>query len=379
MASHEKERQELQKRHMPSIPQISLIEYGIPYKGPFTGIKYLTTAWVPKIVLVDNENNIDEYTRITYKLKSTRRFIIGDIEYKGSYGIVESLNCYETSISDNGIVKHNQEFLYRKRSRNRESLLCEACFQIASYQMLKEYECEDIISEVKDIICFSDESVGFTMVPFKNMSFLSDVINTMSEKDIVACIAHISVIIWMLSDELGINHRDLKGNNILIDTSVSQIEPKASPRMYKNTVIEYKGINIDIIAHPGVHFVDFGFACSGSGKDTEISATNYFPATDPCPKKGRDIFQLLTTIYLTIYHRNDNIVKYIESLLELPGKDYPLFLRTHGDNSIDWVYFLLGSSTFVAPKCEPKNVLEFLSEKYPSYIKIEKAMRSLEL
>ena len=364
-------------------PQISLIEYGIPYRGPFNGIKYLTTAWVSKLKYIDEDGTIDEYTRISAGKKSTRRFILGDIEYTGSYGIVERVTCYETSINENEQIMHEQEILYRKRSRNRESLLCEACFQIASRQLLKKYGCEDIISEVKDIVCFNDDSIGFTMVPFNNMSFLSAVIDKMSEEDIVACIGHIALIIWILADELGINHRDLKGNNILIGLktlynkapspifgSINSTENKVTSSRKKMS-IKYKDFLIEIGPHPSVHFVDFGFACCGTGKDTEISATNYFPSTDPCPKQGRDIFQLLTHIYLTIYNRNAKIVKYIEELLELPGRDYPAFLRMHGDKSIDWVYFLLGSSNFTAPNCEPYNILKVLSEKYPYIIKLK--------
>jgi hypothetical protein len=363
-------------------PEISLIEYGIPYRGPFNGIKYLTTAWVSKLKYIDAEGTIDEYTRITAGMKSTRRFLLGDIEYTGSYGIVEQVTCYESAVDSNGFASHEQEVLYRKRSRNRESLLCEACFQIAARQLLKKYGCEDIISEVRDIVCFADESIGFTMVPFYNMSFLSAVIDNMSEDDIVACIGHIALIIWILSEELGINHRDLKGNNILIGLKTlynKSPSPTLGPAngihrvtsARKHMSIKYGNKMIEIAPHPSVHFVDFGFACCGTGKDTEISATNYFPSTDPCPKQGRDIFQLLTHIYLTIYNRGAKIVKYIEELLELPGRDYPAFLRMHGDNSVDWVYFLLGSMNFTAPKCEPYNVIRVLSKKYPHIIKLE--------
>jgi serine/threonine protein kinase len=355
-------------------PYISLFKYGIPYYGPFNGIKYLTTAWVPRVEFVDEENNIEEYTRIAYGSKSTRRFIKKNHEFTGSYGIVDRVECYESAINNDGNVNYKGEVLFRKKSRNRESLLCEACFQIASRQILEKFHLEESISDIKDIVCYEDESIGFTMIPFKNMNFLSDILNAINEEQIVTCITKISFILYILSQELGINHRDLKGNNILI-SQLYNSSPLFGSINYVNTsaktLMKYNGISLNIMKYPNVHFVDFGFSCSGNGSSTEISATNYFPMTDPCPKEGRDLFLLLTHIYITIHTRKEPIVKYIEELLEVPGKNYPQFVRQHGEERLDWVYFLLGSSTFKAPKCEPLNILIYLSKYYPHIIDLK--------
>ena len=361
-------------------PYISLFKYGIPYYGPFNGIKYLTTAWVPRVEFIDEQKNIEEYTRIAYGLKSTRRFIKKNHEFTGSYGIVDRIECYESAINNVSDVCYTVETLFRKKSRNRESLLCEACFQIASRQILEQFHLEESISDIKDIMCYMDESIGFTMIPFKNMNFLSDILLEISEEEIVTCIGKIAFILLILSHELGINHRDLKGNNILISqlyNSSSSSPVFGSINNTNNTnkqvkqSMTYKNMSINIMKYPNVHFVDFGFSCSGDGTSTEISATNYFPMTDPCPKEGRDLFLLLTHIYITINIRKELIVKYIEELLEVPGKDYPQFLRAHGKERLDWVYFLLGSSTFKAPKCEPFNILVYLSKNYPNIIQFK--------
>ena len=130
----------MEEENINKSPYISLFKYGIPYYGPFNGIKYLTTAWVPKVEFIDEENNIEEYTRIAYGLKSTRRFIMKNHAFTGSYGIVDKIECYESAINKDSEVCYMVETLFRKKSKNRESLLCEACFQVASRQVLEQFD-----------------------------------------------------------------------------------------------------------------------------------------------------------------------------------------------------------------------------------------------
>jgi serine/threonine protein kinase len=382
----------MNEKYLTNNPYISLFKYGIPYYGPFNGIKYLTSAWVPKIENIhtvrntlnfpdninDSQNDIEEYTRITNGSKSTRRFIKENHEFTGSYGIVDRIECYESNINQDGNVSYTVESLFRKKSKNNESLLYEACFQIISRHILTQFNLEDTIADIKDIICYDDNSIGFTMVPFKHMKFLSDVLLIVSEEEIITCICKITFILYILSEELGFNHRDLKGNNILISQLVN-ISPifgsinyiNNSSNIKEKMQMKYNNLSMNVLKYPNVHFVDFGFSCSGNGSSSEISATNYFSITHPCPKKGRDIFLLLTYIYITINIRNESIVKYIEELLEVPGKDYPKFLREHGEERLDWVYFLIGSSNFKAPKCEPLHILHFFANKYPHIIQLQ--------
>jgi serine/threonine protein kinase len=337
---------------------INLLLYGIPYNGPFNGIKYLSSYWVPQLDSGDSYE-YEGADGVKYK----RRFVVIDKagSVLGTYGDIEMVLC------------NGEDVLIRKFSRNGDSLFCEACFQVAAWQILKKFGLEGAISRVTDIIRRPSprDQVGFVMEPFLNVDTIGNILAELGDRVtdvfIANCISQVALVLWVLETTLGLNHRDLKGDNILLGSLKAPA---------KKITVAHKGMTITVMPLVNVHIVDFGFACNGNGAEgTEVSATNYFPCTDPCPKMGRDIFQLCTFLYMSARVRPylGRLGPLFEKWLTLPGKDFPAYLRTKNESDTEWIYFLLSSSRFHAEACEPLAVLIDLAAVFPDIIKIDRS------
>lgn len=340
------------------MPDLDLRHVGIDYIGSFLEIRSIRIEQLPTALTIETDK--------IHELPGQRRFILDQSIYQGAHGVVESVFVEE--IADGGDNK-SQEILFRKVPIDGNSLECEALFQYAAYYVLKKYGLKHSVARVRDI--YRDPRVGnaavFTMVPFFDIELLSDALeNTdFSEQDIVSIIAQIALIIRILDEELDMNHRDLKTTNVLISTVTA--EPAAP--------ITFKDIKVIIGGSLTVKLVDFGFACAGNGTRTLVNAGNFFPMSDPCPKTGRDLFQLLTTMYLcTRFQKLVDNSPHLHTLfykwLTIPNNDYIAFLKTIGTQSIDWVYLMLGSDKFFAPSCCPRQILTDIGQLFPEVVSI---------
>lgn len=345
---------------------IDLHEVGIPYKGPFIGINYIYDSRMPIASPVEEKTLQQELTVQKGNRLCTRRFVLSESIYKGNHGLVEAIDVYESYI-ENGKKGYKHEMLFRKVPINGGSLGCEAFFQYAARGILSEYGLDYMISRVHDI--YRDPRIGnavvFTMEPFLNIELLSNVLKEriLQLEDIISLIAQVAVVLCILCQRLDMNHRDMKTTNILLCRCTDGYAMKDI------NINEKKRLTIK--SQYCIKIVDFGFACSGTGRQTLINATTFFPMSDPCPKTGRDLFQLLTTMYLCTRFR-DTLTEPLSNLfkkwLTVPGNDYLAFLRNIGEDSLDWVYLLLGSDKFNAPSCTPSAVLEDLMSIFPSVV-----------
>lgn len=335
---------------------LNLRHIGIDYVGSFQNIRSITVDHLPVAQTIESE--------LVHEVKvgeRQRRFRLEQSIYQGAHGVVEAV-VVESESED-----ATPEILFRKVPIDGNSLECEALFQYAAYHVLKKYGLKHSVARVRDI--YRDPRVGcaavFTMVPFLNIKLLSDTLENrdLTDSDVASIIAQVAIIIYILDQELDMNHRDLKTTNVLVGTESAAID------------INYKGLAVVIKGGPAVKLVDFGFACAGNGQRSFINAGNFFPMSDPCPKTGRDLFQLLTTMYLctrfqTTVDNSSLLSTLFRSWLTVPNNDYLSFLKTIGTQSIDWVYLMLGSDKFFAPSCRPITILRDLSAYFPSIVSI---------
>lgn len=104
--------------------------------------------------------------------------------------------------------------------------------------------------------------------------------NTKLFREILAQTAY---ILHRLQNKLCLNHRDLKVNNIMVRS-------RADP-----LTLTLDGIKV--VTSMEVTLIDFGFACVGCNRGpTLFQAGTWFPFTDVCYKKGRDLAQLIYCI-----------------------------------------------------------------------------------
>jgi serine/threonine protein kinase len=199
------------------------------------------------------------------------------------------------------------------------------------------------------------------MVPFQDIQLFSDLLaaGSLTEADVVSVLGQVAVLLLIWGERLDMNHRDLKTNNVILCAGEG-LEVAWGDRL------------LCVGGRWSVKLVDFGFACTGSGRRTLVGATEFFPITDPCPKTGRDLFQLLTVMYMCESFRgamSERMAGLFKKWLTIPGRDYLKFLENMGERGLDWVYFLLGSQSFAAPSCEPSAVLADLAAAYPDIVR----------
>lgn len=343
---------------------VNLRPYGISYAGPFLGVKYVSDGFLSQALFV-GDSGAQEFHITSGNLYKRRVIQPREIAFSGSHGLVEVVEVSE-DIGEGSEVSEPQ-VLFQKSSKDGESLSCEAFFQVAARGVLAEYGLEGAVAEICDI--FRDARTGrgvFTMVPFQDIKLFSDLLAVganastgLTEADIVSVLGQVAVLLWILGERLDMNHRDLKTNNVILCAGEG-LELAWGDRL------------LCVGGRWSVKLVDFGFACAGTGRRTLVNATGFFPITDPCPKTGRDLFQLLTVMYMCEEFRTGMSAKMrglFKKWLTIPGRDYIQFLENMGERGLDWVYFLLGGQSFAAPTCAPAAILADLTEAYPEIVR----------
>jgi serine/threonine protein kinase len=96
-------------------------------------------------------------------------------------------------------------------------------------------------------------------------------------------IGQTAYILYHLQKSLNLNHRDLKANNLIIRPTK------------KSFSISLDGSILSTMHE--ITMIDFGFACQGDCSGTMFQAGSWFPFSDTCFKKGRDLAQLIYYIH----------------------------------------------------------------------------------
>jgi len=260
----------------------------------------------------------------------------------GSYGLLNE--CIRTDASGNELI-----VLIKKSKISEISLRNEAFIQFLVHTIFTLKGLENRVPPVYDI--FEDNGVAFSMKPYKNAPLLSDKLlkSQTTESDFFHCLAQVAGLLCILQKELGLDHRDLKADNLLLLDTPSIL------------VIESYTIHSPFT----VVLVDFGFSCLG----TSISAGDIFPPLDPCPKDGRDLFHFLVSLYGMSGFRekiSKSTLQFIETLLKVGEREW------HSAASkwsyTEWLFLLTTEKGFRNEKCLPLSVLKAIHSREPSIV-----------
>ncbi len=334
---------------------ISLKKYGIEFEGPIENAIKISKTLIP-----ERRPIRDDVIEVMGTV-----FIGGKKISEGRYGQVE-----EWTHGTNGTI------IYEKISKHEEgNLLTEACLQIAARNCLRSIGHESSISEVKYILR-SCKRITFMMEPFTNVLYLQNALHFLHGEVkmrgktfdfwFLQILAHICLLLGYLEENLHLNHRDLKGDNILIS-----VRPSATVH-----TIPYAGFQWTINVEHEIKLVDFGLACNGTGmnRGSLISAGSVYEITDFCPKEGRDLYLLLCYFYAQRTFRemiSRELLVVIEDWLfsEVAGGRVKEFLLRHGLERLSWIAFLVNNKNFNCGKCCPVLILNWISSSHPTILK----------
>lgn len=306
---------------------ISLAELGIPWKGSPRQWSSIPHSILPYCTVQGK----------VYDCSGLELFTLKPIEPLGggTFGIVDAFSCIEADKTSIVAIK-------RPKHQNIH-LLHEALFQWKLYNDLKPYGLSFCVPKVYRIFRFkATGDVWFSMKRYE-----SQLLSTWCSKKIGAdghifalLLLQIALVLEVVQDILRIDHRDLKVNNILVVDTPTSIG------------IDWEGkeTTIDFPFH--IVLLDFGFACKGGVID--IRADDGLPPIDFCPKEGRDIFQILVSLWRIPSLRSMLDVSWGGWIRSRIGRYVSL---TESAHDLNWMYSVTDDTAFSAPDCAPSSII----------------------
>lgn len=257
----------------------------------------------------------------------------------GSYG-----NVYEG--------KREQTSILLKQPRMVEmNLLQEAVLQHLAYKTLEREGMARAIPKVYDVFWKGNE-IWFSMERIFGWSLPEWFQRTQTpDTDMLFVLAQLCLILATLETHLNLDHRDLKTSNLLLKQEPCILHAK----LQETTWTLHCPFTVVVL--------DFGFACLGSellrGKPWVNLGDGVLPPMDPCPKEGRDMFHLLTSLLgLPILQQrlSKRLHDKMDGWLTLGKKSYgPMARRWSTEN---WSYLVSSQPQFAIPNCCPLRILQ---------------------
>ena len=328
-------------------------------KYSFQEIGVEGTYFLKEIGRIASENicTLTKEKKLIASTGDLRAYITDEKEFdSGSYGVLSLANRISSG--------KKELILFKKPRLPMMNLTQEAIVQHVAYKILEGEGIPWAIPKVRDLfqrdteICFSmDAIVGINPEEF----FRSP---KTTEKDFFFLIAQISLLLWSLEFHLSLDHRDIKANNLLIKIEPCILQIKIHDKLWK------------LLSPFQVVILDFGFACIGSNGLRSHPLVNLgdgvLPPMDPCPKEGRDLFQLLTSFFsqkTLVEKLSPRVLTKLDEWLSVGKKSYGSMARRW--SSENWIYLVASQSDFSMPACCPSRILPQLLSELPGFLFVE--------
>lgn len=237
-----------------------------------------------------------------------------------------------------------------------KSLLYEACIQHLVAEQLAEIGFPLGAPRVLRLVSLRDRSIGFAMEPIEGACTLDRYLDAAPSSSlsnvIIDCLLQLCAMSWHFDHRIGINHRDLTPSNFMVVDHPPQIK-----------ILTIENEIIELSSSRSLSLIDFGFSCIGSIEThvSELSLSTVYPASDPCPKEGRDLYLFLGLLYIDYYSRLPPQLRALfESWLQEPGSNLCSFMRRDKDSSKKWLYFMVGNDSIKRFHSSPERIVRDL-------------------
>ena len=294
---------------------------------------------------------IDGSIRVDSKVRC--RLEYGKVEVRGGYGSIyrAKRTAAESFAAESSAAESSIDICIKVPHTSSFSLCSEALIQWVAEQRLEAAGIRGAIAHIYDIFQYAGE-VRVAMSFVEGVSLLDFILKSATpETAFLQALAQVSFLLAYLEETLHLDHRDLKGDNVWI---------RPSPIEYS---VNIGGKERHISAPFQVVLLDFGFSCLGAEGSAIVSLSDgILPRIDPCPKEGRDLFQLIASLWsvpLLRRRMSTSLQKDIEKLLSYKNKPYASLVKQ--TEEISWIYLLVSDSEFKHPPLHPLSLLSALS------------------
>ena len=310
----------------------SLDGLGIAWKGSPRLWGTIPIHLLPKCCIQGNVR--DSSGKLLFSLKAK-----GELG-KGTYGQIDAFYKKDPSGEESVVAI--------KRPRDSGNILTEALVQWYLGRKLSSYGIPPCIPTVYDIFLYKPtNTIWFTMDIFEPLLFSQWCVKKIPRHPELfpMIMVQISLLLEVFQKDALVDHRDLKVNNILIVDKQTTFP------------IRWEGLDTTITFPFRIVIIDFGFACINN----TIDVKDGLPKLDVCPKEGRDMFQLLVSLWNipTIRHSLDTTWgNWIRNALRSAKGDSAAYIRlTEGVHPITWMYSVTQGLSFTAPACSANIIL----------------------
>ena len=267
---------------------------------------------------------------------------------KGGHGII-------TKIKRTPPVEN--QLCVKSPHKSSYSLCPEAILQWITSKVLREAGIHGAVPHIYDIFQFAGET-RFTMDFIDGVSAVQAVLEADDPDSVwLQILAQVSLILGFLEETIFLDHRDLKADNLWI---------RPTPINYS---LKVGGTTWRLSAPFQVVILDFGFACLGDSTGNAVVSLSdgIVPRIDPCPKEGRDLFQLIASMWSipAIRLRSSKAVQAaIDSLLINKSASFIDFV--HKNLHTHWIYLAVSDVAFRHPPLHPVALLLKLKQGWPA-------------
>jgi len=260
---------------------------------------------------------------------------------EGTFGKVDSFKCVYKDTKEQSIVA------IKRPKYPQVDLFMEALFQWRVHDCLEEYGLGFSIPQVYSIIKFKQSGdIWFSMKSYKAALLSTWCLHNIKKdgKLFTLLLLQISLVLEVMENILEVDHRDLKVNNIMVVDEKCEIDIGQA----KKLVFPFH-----------IVFIDFGYACAG--KIIDMKTSDGIPPIDMCPKEGRDMFQILVSLWR------------IQGLREILEQRWGAWIRYRIDSAfpqnsyarlaecamdLNWLYSVTENTVFRAPLCAPSVIIK---------------------
>ena len=282
------------------------------------------------------------------------RVTYGDTLFRGAHGTIQRIER-RPSISISPLCV--------KKPIPREFSLCsEAIVQWLAANALEVAGIQGAVPRVYDLFQYAGET-RFTMDYIEGTSSVQAILDSEDpERTFTHILAQTALILGYLQETIHLDHRDLKADNLWI---------RSTPVHYRVRL----GSKVWTLTSPfQVVLLDFGFACLGGPDGNAVInlSDGVLPAIDPCPKEGRDLFQLLVSLWSLPAIRgkmSPTFQALLERLLSYKQSAYDSLVQM--TERSQWSYLVVSDAKFKHPPLGCQALLEELlaspqSKGFPS-------------